>query len=86
MRSRNFVDEEVFKEYEKIPNSGNDKDKFPEHSFLASSLKIGLTINDLKELSYIDVMKIFLTYIDVNEYEKKPTQNQINMLTGWSNK
>lgn len=81
MRSTNFVNEEVIKEFEKIPNSGNNKDPFPEHSFVASSLKIGLNINDLKKLTYPDVMKIFLSYIDKEE-EEKPTQKQISMLTG----
>lgn len=80
MRSINFVDEEVIKEFEKIPNSTN-RDPFPEHSFVASSLKIGLNINDLKKLTYPDVMKIFISYIDKEE-EKKPTQKQISMLTG----
>lgn len=81
MRSRNFVDEEVSKEFAKIPSSGSSQDPFPEHSFIASSLKVGLTINDLKILSYIDVMKILLSYIDRKE-ETKPTQKQISMLTG----
>ncbi len=81
MRSRNFVNEEVIKEFEKIPSSGKSEDQFPEHSFIASSLKIGLSISDLQSLTYVDVMKIFLSYIDKEE-EKKPTQQQISMLTG----
>ena len=52
------------------------------HSFVASALRIGLSINDLKELTYVDVMKILISYIDRKNGEKKPTQSQIEMLTG----
>lgn len=82
MRSRNFVDEDLNQELKKIESSGNIYDPFPEHSFIASSLKIGLSISDLKELTYIDVMKILISYIDKKSEEQKPTQEQINMLTG----
>lgn len=82
MRSRNFVDEELIKELDKMESSGNNEDVFPEHSFVASALRIGLNINDLKELTYIDVMKILISYIDKKSEEQKPTQEQINMLTG----
>lgn len=82
MRSRNFVDEDLNQELKKIESSGNTYDPFPEHSFIASSLKIGLSISDLKELTYIDVMKILISYIDKKSEEQKPTQEQINMLTG----
>lgn len=81
MRSRNFADEKLTKEINKIKSSGNNYDPFPEHSFIASSLKVGLNVNDLKQLSYVDVMKILVSYIDKEE-DKKPTQSQINMLTG----
>lgn len=81
MRSRNFVDKELNKELERIECSGNTYDPFPEHSFIASSLKVGLSISDLKELTYVDVMKVLLCSIDRQE-EQKPTQSQIEMLTG----
>lgn len=81
MRSRNFVDEELIKELEKIESSGGE-DIFPEHSFVASALRIGLNINDLKELTYVDVMKILISYIDKKSEVQKPTQSQIEMLTG----
>lgn len=82
MRSRNFVDEELIKEFEKIECSGDSEEVFPEHSFIASAFKIGLNINDLKELTYVDVMKILISYIDKKSEEQKPSQKQINMLTG----
>lgn len=70
MRSRNFVDEDVIKEYEKLPDSNDGYNPFPEHTFIASCLRVGLSLNDLKILSYIDVMKIILSFIDKSENKK----------------
>ena len=42
---------------------------FPEHHFLLACLRLGLTIQDLKFLTYIDVMKIFLS-IETKKTEK----------------
>ena len=55
---------------------------FPEHEFLASCLRVGLHISDLKELTYIDVMKILLTFIDSKPKGNKATQSDIDMLLG----
>ena len=70
MRSRNFVDEDVINEYEKLPDSSNGDDTFPEHTFIAYCLRVGLSLNDLKMLSYVDVMKIILSFIDKSENQK----------------
>lgn len=42
---------------------------FPEHHFLLACLRLGLTIQDLRFLTYVDVMKIFLSI----ETKKKDT-------------
>lgn len=34
---------------------------FPEHHFLLTCFRLGLTIQDLKFLTYVDIMKIFLS-------------------------
>ena len=34
---------------------------FPEHYFLLACFRLGLTIQDLKFLTYVDIMKIFLS-------------------------
>ena len=79
-----FVDEELTKELSKIKEKNNAKEVFPEHEFLGSCLRIGLHIADLKELSYVDVMKILVTFITNNENNssRKATQNDIDKLLG----
>lgn len=80
-----FVDKKVSDELErKFPQTNNDKESvFPEHNFLSMCLKIGLTIEDLKFLTYIDAIKILLSFCDeetTDEDEREATQEEINNL------
>lgn len=72
------------KELSKIKENNNAKEVFPEHEFLGSCLRIGLHIADLKELTYVDVMKILVTFIqnDSINSSRKATQNDIDKLLG----
>ena len=80
MRSITFVNKEVRDQLDKIQTKENKKELFPEHEFIASCLRIGITIQDLKFLTYVDVMKILLSFIDIKE--NKATQQDINSLLG----
>lgn len=55
---------------------------FPEHHFLLACLRLGLTVQDLKFLTYVDVMKIFLSIETKKENTKvrKATQADIDRL------
>ena len=44
-------------------NNENEDEALEEHKFIASCLKIGLRIEDLKEMTYKDVAKIMMRYI-----------------------
>lgn len=68
-----FVDEKVFKELEKINGKGK-KSIFPEHEFLAVCLKIGLATEDMKILTYVDVLKIFISFFDSEKEEENGTR------------
>lgn len=60
----------------------SEESLFPEHHFLLACLRLGLTIRDLKLLTYVDVMKIFLS-IERKKEEKevrKATQADIDRL------
>ncbi len=81
----NFTDEEVSKEFEKISSDNTERSIFPEHEFLITCLQLKLTIQDLKILSYIDVMKMsILTLNTVKEDDcdkaRKATQLDIDKL------
>lgn len=81
-----FVDEETFEELSKLTkNEKVTESKFPEYDFVATALKIGLTTTDLKELTYIDVLKILISFLEdkkVKSNVKKATQSDIDRLLG----
>ena len=66
----NFIDEEVVKELEKIPNNSTKTNIFPEHEFLKICLDYGLSIEDLRKLTYIDIIKIFISSYMEKQEEK----------------
>ncbi len=73
----------------KIPKNDNViENSLEEHSFIACCLKMGLRIEDLKQLKYKDVAKIMLCYIDNENIankknnRKKATQSDIDKLLG----
>ena len=77
-----FVDEDVTKELEKIPHTNAKESIFPEHDFLRICLEYRLNLQDLSLLTYIDIIKIFLS---ANQKEqrntiKKATQSDIDRL------
>lgn len=63
-------------------NSGNEeKILFPEHDFISTCLRLGLTLGDLKLLTYIDVIKIMLSFLRRNKEKpdtRQATQQDIN--------
>lgn len=78
-----FIDPELINEIEKIDNKSGNKSIFPEHEFLLSCYKIGLNINDMKLLTYVDVMKMFISMLGIdNKSSKCATQKDIDRLLG----
>lgn len=81
------MDEKVYEELEEINKESKNKKEslFPEHEFLVSCLRIGLKIEDLKILTYVDVLKIFISFcdkdtIDTENGGRKATQKEIDAL------
>lgn len=71
-----FVDDKLKKEIDKLGDSEDSgKITFPESSFLSSCLRIGLTLNDLKKLTYVEVMKTMISYLDLKKDDKKKKSN-----------
>lgn len=81
------MDQEVNNQFAKIKTpEGNQEEIFPEHEFVASCLRIGMTIKDLEELTYIDCLKILLSFINTQKEDTesvtKATQKDIDRLLG----
>ena len=80
MPSTTFVDEQVVEELSKI-NGDSEESIFPEHDFYLACIRLGLRLEDLKYLSYIDVLKIFIFLSKPkNKKERKATQADIDRL------
>lgn len=76
-----FTDEEVYEILGKISDDNTEKSRFPEHDFLVSCLKIKLTVQDLKILTYIDVIKMLISTLHETKKDKncrKATQADID--------
>ena len=71
---KSFLDEEVNKELEKIPENDIKEPIFPEHSFLNLCLSYGLTIEDLKILTYTDISKMYISAYLKNKENGKRTK------------
>lgn len=78
------MDKKVFDELEKINGDKKKNDKeslFPEYEFLATCLRMGLRIDDLKILTYVDVLKIFISFIGKDNETENTVQNGVREAT-----
>lgn len=79
----NFIDEDVSRKLDKISSNNTEKTVFPEHDFLLTCINLKLTIQDLKILTYIDVIKMLVLTLDIVKEDKeyrKATQADIDKL------
>lgn len=85
MPSVAFVDNELYEKLEKINgNNSEAKEEYPEQEFIASCLRVGITIRDLEKLTYIEAMKVLYSFLEKRESEereeRKATQADIDKL------
>lgn len=60
-------------------NNENIAEEYPEQEFIASCLRVGLTMNDLEKLTYIEIMKVLYSFLEKNKNkERKATQVDID--------
>lgn len=70
----NFYSQEVKEELDKIKVSKNEDEPiiFQEHTFLNQCLNIGLNIEDMTKLSYVDICKLLIVNINKAKNLRKP--------------
>lgn len=70
----NFYSQEVKEELEKIKVSKNEDEPiiFQEHTFLNQCLNIGLNIEDMTKLSYVDICKLLIVNMNKAKNLRKP--------------
>lgn len=57
-------------------NTEKEDEALEEHRFIATCLKMGLRIEDLKQLEYKDVAKLMLCFVDKKQKEKSRKATQ----------
>lgn len=83
MPFHHFVDEELIEETKKIKrDETTESDGLEDYQFIASCLKMGFRIEDLKQMKYTDVAKIMLCFLDKKEKPRKATQSDWDKLAG----
>ena len=77
------MDKKVSDELEKINGNKEDEEEslFPEHEFLSTCLRMGLRIEDLKILTYVDVLKILISFIGKDNKKESVTKNGVREAT-----
>ena len=70
----NFYSQEVKEELDKIKVSKNEDEpiNFQEHTFLNQCLNIGLNIEDMTKLSYVDICKLLIVNMNKAKNLRKP--------------
>ena len=58
----------------KLLKINNENTDLAEYRFISACLQMGLTIQDLKELEYVDVAKIMIASIPEDKKYKKATE------------
>ena len=78
------MDDELIQESNKLFKGSRteESEALEEHKFIASCLRMGLSIQDLKEMQYKDVAKIMLCFIDKEDKTKRATQSDWDKLAG----
>lgn len=66
----------------KLPKSNNESEALEEHHFIASCLKMGLRIDDLKQFTYKDVAKLMLCFVEKEDKTRNATQADWDKLAG----
>lgn len=82
MRYPHFNDNELNEQLKLIKRKkhNEEKDNMDEYRFVANCLQVGLTIQDLKELDYIDVAKILVCLIPSDQKYKRATKEDWDKL------
>lgn len=77
------MDKKVYDELEKINGNKEDEEEslFPEYEFLSTCLRMGLRIEDLKILTYVDVLKILISFIGKENKKESVTKNGVREAT-----
>lgn len=71
-------------EIKQIPNSPQNEEPIDEYEIIALAKRLNITLNDMKEMSFVSLINILLSNMDSETFEntKEATQDDINKYFG----
>lgn len=70
------MDKELDDELKLLPSNDKKVDNLQDYMLVANCLSVGITLQDLKELTYVDVLKILLCFNEDRIKRKKEEASQ----------
>ena len=67
-------------DYKKIKTNGNNSEPVDEYEVVALSKRLGITLEDMKQMSYVSLINILLS--SVEETERPANQDDIDKMFG----
>ena len=69
-------------EYKKIPKKSTNSEPIDEYEIIALAKRLGISIEEMKEMSFVSLMNILISSIDEDDGTKKATQEDIDAYFG----
>lgn len=69
-------------EYKDFPKKGNNTDPVDEFEIIALAKRLGISIEEMKEMSFVSLMNILISSIDDDDKTRKANQNDIDRMFG----
>ena len=71
-------------EYKQIPktNNNNNNKKIDEYDTFALATRLHITVEDMKQMSYVSLMNILISSVDTEGGETEATQEDIDRFFG----
>lgn len=69
-------------EYKQIPKKATSSEPVDEYEIIALAKRLGISIDEMKEMSFVSLMNILISSIDDSDGTKKATQEDIDRVFG----
>lgn len=69
-------------EYKDFPRKGNNNDPVDEFEIIALAKRLGISIEEMKEMSFVSLMNILISSVESEDDTKTATQSDIDRIFG----
>lgn len=69
-------------EYKKLPQTNNSNKIVDEYEIIALAKRLNITIEDMKQMSFVSLMNILISAVGGEDVEKQASQEDIDTFFG----